>query len=115
MKPLVFEGRFGWLHPGEGTRSVILCNAFGHESVWSHKGIRRLAEGLSEHGITALRCDYRGTGDSVGVDGASDQLESCVADVCAAIAWLKRETGVTHVTLCGLRLGPAGCSSISGR
>jgi pimeloyl-ACP methyl ester carboxylesterase len=30
-----------------------------------------------------------------------------VADVCAAIAWLKRETGVTHVTLCGLRLGAA--------
>ena len=107
MKPIVFEGRFGWLHPGEGKRGVILCNAFGHESVWSHKGIRRLAEGLSERGVAALRFDYVGTGDSVGVDGASDQLERCVADVCAAIAWFKRETGVTHVTLCGLRLGAA--------
>jgi pimeloyl-ACP methyl ester carboxylesterase len=107
MKPIVFEGRFGWLHPGEGTRGVVLCNAFGHESVWSHKGIRRLAAGLSARGIPALRFDYLGTGDSVGVDGASDQLETCVADVCAAIAWLKRETGVTHVTLCGLRLGAA--------
>jgi pimeloyl-ACP methyl ester carboxylesterase len=107
MKPIVFEGRFGWLHPGEGKRGVILCNAFGHESVWSHKGIRRLAEGLSGRGITALRFDYLGTGDSVGVDGASDQLETCVADVCAAVAWLKRETGVTHVTLCGLRFGAA--------
>jgi pimeloyl-ACP methyl ester carboxylesterase len=107
MKPIVFEGRFGWLHPGEAKRGVILCNAFGHESVWSHKGIRRIAEGLSARGIPALRFDYLGTGDSVGVDGENDQLERCVADIGKAIAWFKRETGVTHVTLCGLRLGAA--------
>lgn len=103
----VFGGCFGWLHPGEGKRGVVLCNAFGHKSVRSHKGIRRVAESLSARGIVALRFDYLGTGDSVGADGASDQLETCLADVCAATAWLARETGVTHVTLCGLRLGAA--------
>src|SRR5471032_2608277 len=107
MKPVIFGGRFGWLHLGVGKHGVVLCNAFGHESVWSHKGIRRLAENLSASGISVLRFDYLGTGDSAGVAGGSDQLESGVSDVCAAIDWLKQETGITHVTLCGLRLGAA--------
>lgn len=69
--------------------------------------MRSLADDLSARGIPVLRFDYRGTGDSAGDDGASDQFETAVADVCAAIERLKAETGVTHVTLCGLRLGTA--------
>src|SRR5260370_24123183 len=105
MRPIVFGGRFGWLHPGKGARGVVLCSPFGHESVWSHKGMRGLAEDLGAGGVSVLRFDYRGTGDSVGEDGAAQQLQSAVADVCAAVAWLKQETGVTELTLCGLRLG----------
>lgn len=69
--------------------------------------MRELADGLSARGIPVLRFDYRGTGDSAGGDGASDQFETAVTDVCAAIERLREETGVTHVTLCGLRLGAA--------
>ncbi len=69
--------------------------------------MRSLADDLSSRGIPALRFDYRGTGDSAGDDGANDQFETAVADVCAAVEQLKAETGVTHVTLCGLRLGTA--------
>ncbi len=69
--------------------------------------MRALADGLSARGIPVLRFDYRGTGDSAGGDGASDQFETAVVDVCAAIERLREETGVTHVTLCGLRLGAA--------
>ncbi|WP_082725149.1 alpha/beta hydrolase [Burkholderia sp. NRF60-BP8] len=107
MRPIIFGGRFGWLHPGNGTRGVVLCNAYGHESVWSHDGMRNLADRLSARGIPVLRFDYRGTGDSAGADGANDQFETAVDDVCAAIARLREETGVTRVTLCGLRLGAA--------
>ncbi|RBB41040.1 hydrolase [Burkholderia reimsis] len=107
MRPIIFGGRFGWLHPGNGTRGVVLCNAFGHESVWSHGGMRYLADRLSARGMPVLRFDYRGTGDSVGADGASDQFETAVDDVGAAIAQLRKETGVARVTLCGLRLGAA--------
>ena len=67
--------------------------------------MRRLAEDLCARGVSVLRFDYRGTGDSVGEDGAAQQLQSAVADICAAVAWLKQETGVTELTLCGLRLG----------
>jgi pimeloyl-ACP methyl ester carboxylesterase len=107
MKPIVFGGRFGWLHPGKEDRGVILCNSFGHEYVWTHKGMRHLADELSARGIWVLRFDYRGSGDSAGADGASDQFDTAVADVGDAITWLRQETGVTHVTLCGMRLGAA--------
>ncbi|MDN7874137.1 alpha/beta hydrolase [Burkholderia aenigmatica] len=115
MRPIIFGGRFGWLHPGSGTRGVVLCNAYGHESVWSHGGMRNLADRLSDRGMPVLRFDYRGTGDSEGADGASDQFETAVDDVCAAIARLRDETGVTQVTLCGLRLGAAFALAAAGR
>jgi pimeloyl-ACP methyl ester carboxylesterase len=67
--------------------------------------MRRLADELSARGIWVLRFDYLGTGDSTGADGGSDQFDSAVADVGEAVAWLRRETGVSHVSLCGLRLG----------
>lgn len=105
MRPIVFGGRFGWLHPGHGTHGVVICSAFGHEEPWCHKGIRYLAEELSSYGIPALRFDYLATGDSVGVDGNAHHVDAFVADIVAAVERLKEQTGVTSVTLCGLRLG----------
>ncbi|SAL77622.1 alpha/beta hydrolase [Caballeronia choica] len=105
MKPIAFGGRFGWLHPGQGTRGVVICSPFGHEEPWCHKGIRYLAEELSAYGIPVLRFDYWATGDSAGLDGDPHRFDAFVADVVAAVERLKEQTGVTSVTLCGLRLG----------
>jgi pimeloyl-ACP methyl ester carboxylesterase len=107
MKPIVFGGRFGWLHEGRGERGVILCNTLGHEAVWTRNGTRYLAEALAARGIWALRFDYAGTGDSAGGNDSADAFDSAVSDVETASAWLKETTGVTHVTLCGLRVGAA--------
>ncbi|MFM0147381.1 serine aminopeptidase domain-containing protein [Paraburkholderia sp. RL18-085-BIA-A] len=104
MKPIAFGGRFGWLHPGQGPHGVVICSPFGHEEPWCHKGIRYLAEELSAYGIPALRFDYLATGDSAGVDGHAHHFDAFVSDIVAAVERLK-ETGVTSVTLCGLRLG----------
>jgi pimeloyl-ACP methyl ester carboxylesterase len=105
MKPIVFGGRFGWLHAGQGKHGVVLCNPFGHEEAWGHKAIRYLADELSRHDLPVLRFDYLSTGDSVGIDHEGDRLDDFVADIHAAIERLRIETGVTKVTLCGLRLG----------
>jgi pimeloyl-ACP methyl ester carboxylesterase len=105
MTPIVFGKRFGWLHPGKGTRGVVLCHTYGHEYVWTYSGMRQLAETLSAQGVWVLRFDYLGTGDSDGADLSPDQFETSVADIGQAIDYLKQETGVEHVTLCGLRLG----------
>ncbi|SAK60155.1 alpha/beta hydrolase [Caballeronia fortuita] len=105
MTPIVFGGRFGWLHAGQGKHGVVLCNPFGHEEAWGHKAMRFLAEELSQRDIPVLRFDYLATGDSVGIDHDGDRLDHFVADINAAIERLRQETGVTKVTLCGLRLG----------
>ncbi|SAL62808.1 alpha/beta hydrolase family protein [Caballeronia humi] len=105
MKPIAFGGRFGWLHPGHGTRGVVICSPFGHEEAWCHKGIRYLAEELSAYGIPVLRFDYLATGDSKGADGNAHRIDAFVSDIVAAVKELKDRTGVTSVTLCGLRLG----------
>ena len=57
MTPLVFGGRFGWLHAGQGSHGVVLCNPFGHEEAWGHKAMRYLAEELSRRDIPVLRFD----------------------------------------------------------
>ena len=105
MTPIVFGGRFGWLHVGQGSHGVVLCNPFGHEEAWGHKAMRYLAEELSRRDIPVLRFDYLATGDSVGIDHESDRLDDFVADIGAAIERLRHDAGVTKVTLCGLRLG----------
>jgi pimeloyl-ACP methyl ester carboxylesterase len=113
MKPIIFGGRFGWLHPGQGRRGVVLCSPFGHEETWSHEAIRYLAEQLSGCGFPTLRFDYRTTGDSVGVDGEGNPFDTFIIDVGAAVERLKKETGVNDVTLCGLRLGASVAASAS--
>ncbi|SAK80368.1 alpha/beta hydrolase [Caballeronia calidae] len=105
MTPIVFGGRFGWLHAGHGKHGVVLCKPFGHEESWGHKAMRHLAEDLARMDIPVLRFDYLATGDSVGLDHEGDQLDGFVADIGAAVDCLRNETGVTKVTLCGLRLG----------
>jgi alpha-beta hydrolase superfamily lysophospholipase len=107
MKPIVFEGRFGWLHAGTEKRGVILCNTYGHEHVWTYQGMRYLADELSARGMWVMRFDYLGTGDSRDSDGASDQFETSVQDIHAAIDFFKQQSGIEHVTLCGFRVGAA--------
>jgi alpha-beta hydrolase superfamily lysophospholipase len=107
MIPVVFGKRFGWLHPGQGVRGVVLCQTFGHEYVWTYSAMRHLADALSARGLWVLRFDYRGTGDSAGADLAPDQFQTAVDDIGAAVAFLKARAGVEHVSLCGFRLGAA--------
>ncbi|WP_175941549.1 alpha/beta fold hydrolase [Caballeronia sp. BCC1704] len=107
MKPVVFGGRLGWLHAGTGKRGVVLCNTYGHEHVWTYSGLRLLAELLAARGLWVLRFDYIGTGDSIGDDAAPGQFESAVDDIGAAVDFLREQTGVEHVALCGFRVGAA--------
>ena len=107
MKPVIFDNCFGWLHEGESlaTRGVVLCQPFGREAMWVHKGWRVFAETLAAAGSPTLRFDYAGTGDSAGEAEDGEQLEQWLQSIRSAIAYLKRTTGVTQVALCGLRLG----------
>lgn len=105
MKPIVFGGRFGWLHAGTGARGVVLCSPYGHEDTWSRKALRTLADELCALGFTVLRFDYIGTGDSADAEETNNIIDAAVDDVCAAVARLKEDPRITDVTLCGFRLG----------
>ena len=52
-----------------------------------------------------MRFDYHGTGDSEGCDEEPRRLDTWRANICDAVAWLKRETGCRFITLIGLRIG----------
>ncbi|RKP45326.1 serine aminopeptidase domain-containing protein [Pararobbsia silviterrae] len=105
MNPIVFDGCLGWLHDAPGTRGVVLCNPLGHEAMWAHKSLRRLACQLARNGMPTLRFDYHGTGDSAGADSDAARLEMWIGNIVAATRKLRETTGVRDVVLVGLRFG----------
>ncbi|RFU46002.1 serine aminopeptidase domain-containing protein [Paraburkholderia sp. DHOC27] len=104
MKPVVFSGHFGWLHPAAGDRGVVICNPMGHEAMWLHAAMRELAERISARGVSVLRFDYLGTGDSTDLAGAL-RPDAWVDEVLEAVHYLKRVTGVERISLAGFRYG----------
>ena len=102
---------FGWLHtplPGAPAEvGMVVCKAFGYESVCSYRTVRKLVDAAVAGGTPVLRFDYAGTGDSEELEAGVDQLQAWTADVVAAVGELKRRTGVEQVCLLGLRLGAA--------
>jgi alpha-beta hydrolase superfamily lysophospholipase len=110
---------FGWLHmPAGKPRSdlgVVICKPFGYEAICAHRSIRTFAETAAAAGIPALRFDYAGTGDSSDIDPSADQLALWTADVEAAVAELRRRTGVSRVSLIGIRLGAVMATRAASR
>ncbi len=98
----------GSIHAAHGDTvrdtGVILCYPAPQEYRMVHWAFCRLAERLSAHGYNVLRFDYFATGDSAGnsADGSIAQWE---ADILAAAAHLRDETGVRRLSVVGMRLG----------
>jgi Lysophospholipase len=105
VRPVLFDGRFGWLHPADGPSGVVLCYPFGYDALCTYRGMRRLAERLAARGMPVLRFDYSGTGDAAGDASEPGRWRAWIDSVKQAVALLRETTGVERVTLCGLRLG----------
>ena len=98
---------FGVYHPPTGkarAHGVVLCPPAPQEYMRTHMAMRRLASLLAREGFHALRFDYYGTGDSAGDDRAGG-LTEWSGNVAAAVDDLKDCSGVSRVSLLGLRLG----------
>jgi pimeloyl-ACP methyl ester carboxylesterase len=112
MQPFYFgssqQQLFGVYHaPARGgarNAGVVLCHPLGHEYLRAHRAFRNLAVALAEQGFHVLRFDYFGSGDSGG-EGEDTSLDRCIADLGIAIDELKDMSGVSKVSLIGLRLG----------
>lgn len=98
---------FGMLHRPQGAlrqTGIVLCPSWGTEALRSYRGLRQLAQMLSQSGFPVLRFDYSGTGDSGG-DGRQAGVATWLDDLREAAALLRTETGVTGLCLTGLRFG----------
>lgn len=82
----------------------VICHPYGEEKQYSHRILTRFARRLAEHGISSLRFDCTGYGDSEGLLEDST-LRSQVQETLAAIARARDDFGVKKITLLGLRWG----------
>jgi len=97
----------GMFHPAQPERgsacSVLICPAFGQESIRTHRLFKVLAERLAREGANVLRFDYFGTGDSPGNDDQID-IDRWIADIHCAQDELNKRCDARIVWV-GARLG----------
>ena len=83
---------------------VVLYDPFGEEKKCAFRLMVRLARAASAAGLTVLRFDLSGTGESPG-SHAEATWEQWQREAGAAMKLLRDEPGVTHCTAVGVRLG----------
>lgn len=110
MNPIFFgqteSPLYGVYHPPQSDArdaGIVLCYPFGQEYMRAHRAYRQLALLLAKKGFHVLRFDFRGTGDSSG-DMEGVGAEHWLRDIDDAVQELRESTGVTRVSVLGLRL-----------
>ena len=110
------EPLFGVHHEAQGTKRqdecVVLCPPIGTEYLRSYRAFRQLAAMLAREGYDVLRFDYFGTGDSAG-DCVQGSIARWKTDVTMAMEELRDLSGVSNVSLVGLRLGATLASLVA--
>jgi pimeloyl-ACP methyl ester carboxylesterase len=95
-------------------RAALLCHPWGREYMIAYRSARQLGDMLMRAGFHVLRFDYFGTGDSGG-DGSDASCESLERDIETALEELRDTSGVSRITLVGIRLGAALAARVAAR
>jgi uncharacterized protein len=84
--------------------ALVLCYPFGPEYVRAHRALRETSYHLAQKGHHALRFDYFGCGDS---SGSSEEgtIDLWLEDIAQAVEELRESSGISRVSLLGLRFG----------
>ncbi len=102
---------FGWVHaPAAGARTdvgVLVCSPWGADEVNGHRILRETADRVAAVGVTVLRFDYPGCGDSMQDELDGERLSIWESSVCTAADALRVHGGCRRVVLVGVRLGAA--------
>jgi len=99
---------YGVVYEPSGPRlgTLVICAADGNERTWTQRVLVRTARALAQNGISVLRFDYRGQGESSGdYEGAT--VETRLQDIASAleVASLRRPSPAHPIGLLGTRLG----------
>lgn len=100
-------------HPTD--HAMLICPPVGHEFVNSYRGLRHLADGFAEKGVTTFRMEYQGVGDSSGLDTDPDRLQKWLDSIELTVTFLKEKCNIQKVSLLGLRMGATLASFISNK
>ncbi len=91
---------FGVLHAPNGQGSLarhklgmLFCSPFAEEKMIAHRVFVNIARSLAREGITCLRFDFMGEGDSEG-NFEDSTIKTRLSDISAALSILAEETGV---------------------
>lgn len=101
------EEAFAWLYQPETptATAIVLCPPVGHEYIHTHRSYRYLSEALAQKGVTVLRLDLYGTGDSAGTLLEANLWAHWQANIVAAVHYLSGMATVQQVGLFGMRIG----------
>lgn len=104
-----------WCHLPErpSDHAVLICPPVGHEFVNSYRGLRHLADGFAEKGVTTFRMEYQGVGDSSGLDTDPDRLQKWLDSIEYTVNFIKEKCEIKKISLLGLRMGAMLASLIS--
>lgn len=108
---VAIDGLFGWYTPGRSGRGVVLCPPLGFEGVATYRGLRELALRLNAAGLSTLRIDYPGEGESG--DALAGRVAGQTGAIRRAVRYLRDQDGAEEVYLIGLRFG-ATLAALSG-
>lgn len=108
----------GTLHTAPRLKSrssaVLLCSPFGEESLRAHRTFRTLALTLERQRYSVLRFDFSSTGDSLG-QATDATIDAWLEDVGVAAEQLVHASGVSRLTVVGLRFGATLASLAASR
>ena len=108
LKPVQFEGAEGrieglWSDPGGGLSPAVICHPHpAHGGSMHSKVVHTVYRVLNHAGHPSIRFNFRGVGAS---HGSFSGWDGEVADVAAAAAFARAETGLTPVWLAGFSFG----------
>ena len=91
--------------PRPGAPALLLMNAGVVHRIGPHRLNVKLARALAEDGITSIRIDLSGLGDSPNATGAAHFGQQAIQDLQAAMAHLEQTLGIRRFVVFGLCSG----------
>lgn len=105
------EGKqlIGWVHSSQNCKSLdkclVLCPPLGVEYMSTYRSYRYIADYFALAGITTMRFDYHGTGDSSGFNLNENRLPDWLDSIEQSCQYLKTKSGCSQIGLFGFRMG----------